>query len=81
MYINHSFFKNVIHLNKLLFQYMSKHSQCTSLDMQIQKIHDEFENNYYKDSLYPHLKDVWKLEKEGFMVCVACIMYQLLSVG
>ena len=81
MYINHSFFKNVIDLNKLLFQYMSKRSQSVSIDIsnvQIQRVHNEFENKYYKDCLYPQLKDIWKVEKESFMVCVACIMYELL---
>jgi hypothetical protein len=82
MYIEKSFFKNVIDLNKLLFQYMGKPNQCDSYDVSnIQILYNQFENKYYKECLYPQLKDIWKVEKESFMVCVACIMFQLLSIG
>jgi hypothetical protein len=90
MQVKNSFFQNVINMNKLLFQCMQKepyrfpytdryNQLILTLNIRLNQFYADIENEYYNKLLYPNLQEIWKVEKDSYMMCIICIIYSLMQ--
>lgn len=78
----------LLDINKLIFKFIRK-EESISIE-QFNKTHNHYnhllhntyaniETIYYNTIMLPNLQNIWKTEKESFLLCITCIIHTIMK--
>ena len=78
----------LLDINKLIFKFIRKedtipiehfnktHKHYSRL---LHNTYTNIENIYYNAVMLPKLQNIWKIEKESYLLCITCIIHTIMN--